>query len=222
LALFADNHPERRIADRVEIGLRCFTAEPDSRPHWEKFAHAGGVCIAFRMVQGETHPAMLDADIGMGLYPVEYNQSAWELRVNRGFREVLNAFNAYADAGNRISERLVVRRSVVALAQIAALASIAAKDSKLRDEKEWRHVLYPGTHAAIEWKVTETGKRYLALPARAEGKLLLIDRVIVRSATAEEDVKTVIGILQAAGYPSDDVPMPDVTISAYPFDSKAA
>ena len=98
--------------------------------------------------------------------------------------------------------------SASALAQIAALASIAAKDWDLHDEKEWRHVVYPGPDPGVEWRTTEGGKRYLALPARAEGKLLLIERVIVRSAVPEDDMTKVIGILQAAGYPSADVPVP--------------
>ena len=79
-----------------------------------------------------------------------------------------------------------------------------------------------GPDPGVEWRTTEGGKRYLALPARAEGKLLLIERVIVRSAVPEDDMTKVIGILQAAGYPSADVPMPQVTISAYPLRAKAA
>jgi hypothetical protein len=142
--------------------------------------------------------------------------------LKKGFMAVLDAYNAYANGGGPRSERLVDRRTVVALAQIAALASIAAKRWDLRDEREWRHVLYPASDAPVDWKTTEAGRRYLALPARAEGKLLLLDRVIVRSTAPENDVRKVITILEAAGYPSEDVPMPEVTISSYPLKARAA
>jgi len=156
------------------------------------------------------------------LYPVEYDGAVWDRRLKGGFRAVLDAFNAYVNAGNPRSERLVERRTVVALAQIAALASIAAKRWDLRDEQEWRQVIYPASDATVEWKTNEGGRRYLAVPARAEGKLLLLDRVIVRSADPDAAVEKVIDSLRAAGYPSADVPMPEIVVSTYPFNAKAA
>jgi hypothetical protein len=223
LAMFAENHPGRRIADQVKVGLRCFTAESDSPPHWDKFTSAGqGVCIAFRTIDGETPPAVFDAHIGMSVYPVEYDRSVWQLRLKRGLAAVLSAFNAYAVAGREAPHPAVAKRTVVALAQIAGLASIAAKNWDLRDEKEWRHVIFPELEASVQWQTTETGRHYLALPARADGKLLLLDRVIVRSATPDADVKKVMEILRTAGYPSADAPMPEVTVSTYPLKPKAA
>src|SRR5450631_3160980 len=156
------------------------------------------------------------------LYPVDYDGAVWDRRLKGGFRAVLDAFNAYVNAGNPRSERLVERRTVVALAQIAALASIAAKRWDLRDEQEWRQVIYPASDATVEWKTNEGGRRYLAVPARAEGKLLLLDRVIVRSADPDAAVEKVIDSLRAAGYPSADVPMPEIVVSTYPLNAKAA
>lgn len=209
LRQFRDQHPRTRAADLVMAYLRCFTAEADSLPHWESFTKSGdGICLQLRTLS-EAAPSIFGPGLGLSVLPIEYDADVWRSRVRVGVVAVLDECNAFVKTAAADPKGYFRRRTVVALAQIAALASVAAKNHEYSDEKEWRHVIVPYPADRVPVRTTPAGKRYLSLPVRANGKLLFIEKVIVRG----PNLDSVRSILADAGYPCDDAAMPDVLIS---------
>ncbi len=68
----------------------------------------------------------------------------------------------------------------------------------------------------VEWLKSGSGKRYRNFPVRAAGKLIYLDKVIVRSSQAADDVRRVNDLLAAAGYGlPDQPPVPEVVASEH-------
>jgi len=218
LAYFRTTYPARRAADVLRTtALRCFTAEWDSLPHWEKFTRASGqgVCISFRTIHGEDMPDRFSDHYGLSVLRVEYDPAIWRGRLREGFKRLLDEYNDFALSGRSVSPTRIWHRTIVGMAEIAALASVASKRPKYEDEKEWRHVIVPHPDEPVAWQLNGA-RRYLPLPARADGKLLLIDRVLVRNANPQAAAQEVERLLREAGYGKSGAPMPEIAFSAYP------
>lgn len=221
LTEFAGRHPSLRAADKIQAALRCFTSEPDSLPHWHKFTAGGqGVCVGFSTLRDEPMSEIFAGHHEQSVLRVEYDLEVWRGRLRAGFQHLLDACNGLAKSKNWVRSATIRHRTLVGMAEIAALASIASKGTEFQDEKEWRHAIVPNPDGPpVAWEVIQ-GRRYLPLPARASGKLLFIERVIVRSPDPQQMVGRVDQMLREAGYGSVGAPMPTISISTHPFGAR--
>jgi hypothetical protein len=212
---FCTYHPTRTVSDVTTIYLSCFSSVRDGHLHWKEYARGGtGVCIGLRLLPSEN--LIPDPNLGRSLMEVDYDPVSWENRIARGFRNVIFEYERFLTSSNRQADRRQAREwALPALARATAMAAISTKEPKWKDEKEWRVAVVPARDGNLKTysyhRADGTTAEYVLLPMRDSGRLLLLDEIIVGPLEDFDSAKPrAMEILEGAGYPSDDAPVPPI------------
>jgi hypothetical protein len=209
LQLVQDNYDSMKVTRFSPVYLACFSEDRDASELWTRFGGCSeGVCIGIRVLAEEgpeSHP------IGLSLLRVSYGTSV-QARVRDAFLTICDSYNRFLATCDEADELEAQHRALGGLYRVAAFAAIATKKSPFEVEHEWRQVglVRSGEQAPPE---IVGGKRVQHLSLRSNGKLLAFSDIILgrRLEREEGDVRK---LLEEAGYPTEDAPLPAIYRSA--------
>jgi len=159
--------------------------------------------------------------VGRTFRQVDYDRASWEQRIERGFTNVIRVYERFLAGRAPLPAREEARiQSLRALARVAGMAALGAKHAEWSEEEEWRVLALwwrgKETKAPTYTRQDGTVAEYMPLPMRARGRLLVLDEIIVGPREDFDSASTrATEILQAAGYPSDDAPLPPIVRSRF-------
>lgn len=211
LKKFVDHYDQDRVSLRVPVFLFCLTASRDDPHFWQsEYTDRGaGLCLGFKFLPGEKTEEI--PGLGGAFIEVDYDETSWKDKLLSHFRMVIDAVPP-----ERV-DPVYIDLAVAALNRIAAFASIQGKQASWADEKELRFAVMTTAdceHPVLERESRGRTIRYIKLPIRPEGKPAFLDEVIIGPKSDPHLARTRLhALLESAGYPSEDAPLPTVSES---------
>jgi DUF2971 family protein len=195
--------------------LICFSAARDQASQWKAYGSVGhGLCLGIRILN---EPGPDPSTVGVSLFRVDYSESSWRNKIQRGFEGVARELSQLTAAHGTLP-RQAHRLALSALYRIAAHAAITAKKPAWSQELEWRQGAMVRREAALRPLERESGEktvRYLPIHLRRDGRPLAFHEIIIGSnqdlVVAESRLRKV---LSKAGYPNEHAELPRIETSS--------
>lgn len=145
--------------------------------------------------------------LARALQRVFYDPAETKDRIRNGMRSVLREYDAVIVEATRLGVAREVRHS--ASLDLVLVACHAAMLTKPRDkswEAEWRSIALPSELVVPSVETDDTGRNFLPLRFRAQGKRLTLDELLVFSRDLPGATRRINDILGHAGYAGPEIP----------------